>query len=202
MKALIQHEGTGLPLRRSNVDTDQLYPARCVGNILKSGHQDALLAEWRLDPDFVMNRPEHQGATVMVAGPDFGTGSSREWAVWALLDYGFRVVLAPRFGDIFRTNAAANGLVAGVMPEEDIERLWQGIESSPAAHLLVDLETRTVTMGDVQLRFEFPDNFRWRIMNGLDDIDVTLRDRVSEIEEYESRRRLTMPSVPRRRVKS
>lgn len=198
MEPLVTHVGKGVPLRRSNVDTDSIYPAEhaLMQNLGKTGHADDLMWTWRKDPDFVLNRPQHAGASVLVAGKDFGTGSSREWAVWALVDYGFRVIFSPRFGDIFRGNAAANGLVAGVLPESAIESLWAQIEAEPERCLEVDLEHRVVAVGELRFEFEYPDDFRWRVMNGLDDIEVT-QGYVDDISEYEGRRRPSLPRVPR-----
>lgn len=198
MKPLVTHVGTAVPLRRSNVDTDQIYPAQALfrGSLTKTGHADALMSEWRKDPDFVLNRPEYAGASVLVAGPDFGTGSSREWAVWALANYGFRVILASRFGDIFRGNAAANGLVAATLPMEAIETLWAQVEAQPAVPLTVDLNERTVSVQELEFAFEYPDDFRRRVMNGLDEIELTTQY-TDAIDAYEARRRTSMPKIPR-----
>ena len=196
MTPLITHTGIAVPLRRDNVDTDQLYPAQRILNApqTRTGHADALMADWREDPDFVLNKPAYDGASVLVAGRDFGTGSSREWAVWALADYGFRVVLAPRFGDIFRGNTAENGLVAGEMSEADIEELWVRLEDAPGSRIEVDLERRTVRCGESRYDFGYPEHFRQRVMRGLDEIALTL-EHAAEIEDFEARRRVTMPRV-------
>ncbi|MFE4002511.1 3-isopropylmalate dehydratase small subunit [Nocardioides sp. YIM B13467] len=198
MNPLVTHTGTAVPLRRSNVDTDQIYPAQLIlsAPVSSTGHADALMAEWRKDPDFVLNQPRYRGASVLVAGIDFGTGSSREWAVWALADYGFRVILAPRFGDIFRGNAAENGLVAAQVAETDVEKLWADIEAEPATPLTVDLETCTVRRGRATYSFDYPDHLRSRVMRGLDEIAATLHYE-GDIRAYEARRRPAMPEVHR-----
>ena len=198
MQPLVLHVGTAVPLRRSNVDTDQIYPADSglLNNATKTGHAGSLMRTWRKDPDFVLNRPEYSGASILIAGSDFGTGSSREWAVWALLDYGFRVIFSSRFGDIFRGNAAGNGLVAAVLPEDAIQALWEQVERDPAEALRVDLETREVSVRDLQFAFDYPDDFRWRVMKGLDEIELTLQHQ-AEIAQHEASRRPSMPTVPR-----
>src|SRR5437870_10448317 len=154
MEAFKVHKGIGVPMRRSNVDTDQIIPAVYLKRITRTGFEDGLFAAWRNDPDFVLNQPQHQGASILVAGPDFGTGSSREHAVWALLDYGFRVVISSRFGDIFRGNSGKGGLVAARMSQHDVELLWKLLEEQPGTELIVDLEARTVTAGTTVLPFE------------------------------------------------
>ncbi|MGD6741747.1 3-isopropylmalate dehydratase small subunit [Streptomyces sp. BH106] len=196
MTPLITHTGIAVPLRRDNVDTDQLYPAQRILTAPQSrtGHAEALMGDWREDPAFVLNNPSYDGASVLVAGRDFGTGSSREWAVWALADYGFRVVLAPRFGDIFRGNTAENGLVAGEMSEADIEELWVRLEDAPGTRVEVNLEQRTVRCGTSRYDFGYPEHFRQRVMRGLDEIALTL-EHAAEIEDFEARRRATMPRV-------
>lgn len=186
--------GTAVPFRRSNVDTDQIIPAVFLKRVTKTGFDDALFHAWRQDPDFILNRPEYQGATVLVAGPDFGTGSSREHAVWALRDYGFRVVLSPRFADIFRGNAGKQGLLTGVVSEEDAERLWEAIEAQPGIAATVDLVAKTATVGEVQVSFDIDDYTRWRLLEGLDDIALTLRDE-ARISEYESGRASWRPTT-------
>jgi 3-isopropylmalate/(R)-2-methylmalate dehydratase small subunit len=186
--------GTAVPFRRSNVDTDQIIPAVFLKRVTKTGFDDALFHAWRQDPDFILNRPEYQGATVLVAGPDFGTGSSREHAVWALRDYGFRVVLSPRFADIFRGNAGKQGLLTGVVSEEDAERLWEAIEAEPGIAATVDLVAKTATVGGVQVSFDIDDYTRWRLLEGLDDIALTLRDE-ARISEYESGRASWRPTT-------
>jgi 3-isopropylmalate/(R)-2-methylmalate dehydratase small subunit len=168
------HTGTALPLRRGNVDTDQIIPAVYLKRITRTGFEDGLFAAWRSDPDFVLNKPEHVGASILVAGPDFGTGSSREHAVWALLDYGFKVVLSPRFGDIFRGNSGKSGLLTAVLDERDIETLWAMIEADPTTALTVDLDAKQVRAGDLVASFDIDDYTRWRLMEGLDDISITM----------------------------
>ncbi len=179
--------GVGVPLRRSNVDTDQIIPAVYLKRVTKTGFEDALFAAWRQDPDFVLNQESYRGARVLVAGADFGTGSSREHAVWALRDYGFDVVLSPRFGDIFRGNSGKQGLVAGQITEADTESLWSAIEASPGIEVTVDLVARNVRVGDLSVSFEIDDYTRWRLLEGLDDIGLTLRDE-ARITEFESQR--------------
>ncbi len=179
--------GVAVPLRRSNVDTDQIIPAVFLKRVTKTGFEDALFHGWRQDPEFILNQEPYQGATVLVAGPDFGTGSSREHAVWALRDYGFRVVLSPRFADIFRGNSGKQGLLAGQISEEDAERLWAAIEADPGIAATVDLVAKTATIGEVQVSFDIDDYTRWRLLEGLDDIALTLRDE-ARISEYESGR--------------
>lgn len=186
--------GTAVPFRRSDVDTDQIIPAVFLKRVTKTGFEDALFHAWRQDPDFILNRPEYQGATVLVAGPDFGTGSSREHAVWALRDFGFRVVLSPRFADIFRGNAGKQGLLTGIITEEDAERLWEAIEAQPGIAATVDLVAKTATVGEVQVSFDIDDYTRWRLLEGLDDIALTLRDE-ARISEYESGRASWRPTT-------
>ncbi|MDR6970201.1 3-isopropylmalate dehydratase small subunit [Leifsonia shinshuensis] len=186
--------GTAVPFRRSNVDTDQIIPAVFLKRVTKTGFEDALFHAWRQDPDFILNRPEYQGATVLVAGADFGTGSSREHAVWALRDFGFRVVLSPRFADIFRGNAGKQGLLTGIVTEEDAERLWEAIEARPGIAATVDLVAKTATVGEVQVSFDIDDYTRWRLLEGLDDIALTLRDEAL-ISEYESGRASWRPTT-------
>jgi len=192
--------GVALPLRRSNVDTDQIIPAVYLKRVTKTGFEDALFAAWRADPEFVLNRPEYQGARVLVAGADFGTGSSREHAVWALRDYGFDVVLSPRFGDIFRGNAGKQGLLAAQITEEDAQKLWSIIEADPGIELTVDLVARTARVGDCTVPFQVDDYTRWRLLEGLDDIGLTLRDE-ARIAEFESHREPWRPrTLPARQV--
>jgi len=186
--------GTAVPFRRSDVDTDQIIPAVFLKRVTKTGFEDALFHEWRKDPDFILNRPEYQGATVLVTGPDFGTGSSREHAVWALRDFGFRVVLSPRFADIFRGNAGKQGLLTGIISETDAERLWEAIEAQPGIAATVDLVAKTATVGEVQVSFDIDDYTRWRLLEGLDDIALTLRDEAL-ISEYESGRASWRPTT-------
>ncbi|MBI5161145.1 MAG: 3-isopropylmalate dehydratase small subunit [Micrococcales bacterium] len=179
-------EGVAVPFRRSNVDTDQIIPAVYLKRVTKTGFEDALFASWRQEPDFELNRPEYTGATVLIAGMDFGTGSSREHAVWALRDYGFRAVISPRFGDIFRGNSGKQGLLAGTVTEEEVERLWAALEARPGASAAVDLTAKTVTVGDLTVPFEIDDYTRWRLLEGLDDIGLTLRqeERITEFEAH------------------
>lgn len=175
MEKFTTHTGVGVPLRRSNVDTDQIIPAVYLKRVTRTGFEDALFAAWRGDPAFVLNQPAYSSGSVLVAGPDFGTGSSREHAVWALKDYGFKVVLASRFADIFRGNSGKQGLVAGIVAQEDIELLWKVLETKPGTEVTVDLVERTATADDVVVRFQIDDYTRWRLMEGLDDIGLTLQ---------------------------
>ncbi|SDN93890.1 3-isopropylmalate/(R)-2-methylmalate dehydratase small subunit [Cryobacterium flavum] len=184
--------GVAVPLRRSNVDTDQIIPAVHLKRVTRTGFEDALFAAWRLDPDFVINKKEYQGGRVLIAGADFGIGSSREHAVWALRDYGFDVVLSPRFGDIFRGNSGKQGLLAGQISEADAETLWNLIESDPGIELTVDLVSKTVRVGDLTVNFEIDDYTRWRLLEGLDDIGLTLRDE-ARINEFEATREPWLP---------
>ncbi|QEO10640.1 3-isopropylmalate dehydratase small subunit [Protaetiibacter larvae] len=189
-------EGVAVPFRRSNVDTDQIIPAQFLKRVTKTGFDDALFYQWRQDPDFILNRPEYQGAKVLIAGPDFGTGSSREHAVWALRDFGFRAVISPRFADIFRGNSGKQGLLTGTIPEEQIEQLWERIEAEPGIAATVDLVAKTVSVGEVSFAFDIDDYTRWRLLEGLDDIGLTLRDeaRITEFEgTRESWRPRTLP---------
>ncbi|CUU54948.1 3-isopropylmalate/(R)-2-methylmalate dehydratase small subunit [Parafrankia irregularis] len=194
MQALTVHTGTAMPLRRSDVDTDQIIPVRFLNRSSRTGHADSLFADWRQDPKFVFNRPEHHGATVLVAGRDFGTGSSREYAVWALQNYGFRVVLAPRFGDIFRENALLNGLVAIVLPAVVIEQLWTVVTAAPAAALTVDLLRQQVGWAGHRCRFEIDPRMRARILAGTDAIDDTMLH-ADLITSYEAGRRRLLPTT-------
>jgi 3-isopropylmalate/(R)-2-methylmalate dehydratase small subunit len=187
MEKFTQHTGVGVPLRRSNVDTDQIIPAVYLKRVTRTGFEDALFAAWRGDPGFVLNQPAYANGSVLVAGPDFGTGSSREHAVWALKDYGFRVVLSPRFADIFRGNSGKQGLLAGVVAPEDIELLWKVLETRPGTEVTVDLEARTVVCDDVVVPFQVDDYTRWRLMEGLDDIGLTLNHE-AEIRAFEESR--------------
>ncbi|WP_099332589.1 3-isopropylmalate dehydratase small subunit [Actinomyces minihominis] len=187
MEKISTHRGIGVPLRRSNVDTDQIIPAVFLKRITRTGFEDALFSAWRKDPAFVLNDPVYARGSVLVAGPDFGTGSSREHAVWALKDYGFRVVLAPKFGDIFRSNSGKQGLVAGVISQEDCEALWKLMETEPGTELEVSLEGRTVKAGGATYPFEIDDYTRWRLMEGLDDIGLTLRAE-GDISAFEAER--------------
>lgn len=187
MDKFTTHTGIGVPLRRSNVDTDQIIPAVYLKRITRTGFEDALFAAWRNDPDFVLNQDAYRSGSVLIAGPDFGTGSSREHAVWALKDYGFRVVLSPKFADIFRGNAGKQGLVAGVITQEDCDSLWKVLENEPGTEVTVSLEAKTVTAGPVTASFEIDDYARWCLLEGLDDIALTLRDE-DAICAYEAKR--------------
>ena len=188
------HVGTAVPLRRSNVDTDQIIPAEYLKRVTRSGFEDGLFAAWRRDPDFVLNDSRYDGASVLVTGPDFGTGSSREHAVWALQDYGFRAVIASRFGDIFRNNSLKGGLLPVVLDEATVERLQALVESDPRVDVTVDLEARQVRAGDVTADFDLDDYTRWRLMNGLDDIGLTLA-RADEITAFEAVRPGWLPTT-------
>ncbi|MFJ9447312.1 3-isopropylmalate dehydratase small subunit [Kitasatospora sp. NPDC101235] len=187
MEKFTTHTGRAVPLRRSNVDTDQIIPAHWLKKVTRSGFEDGLFEAWRKDESFILNRPERQGATVLVAGPEFGTGSSREHAVWALQNYGFHVVVSSRFADIFRGNSLKNGLLTVVLPQETVERLWVLTESDPSVEITVDLEAREVRAEGVTATFELDDNVRWRLLNGLDDISITLRNE-ADIAAFEATR--------------
>ncbi len=179
--------GVAAPLRRSNVDTDQIIPAVYLKRITKTGFEDALFASWRNDADFVLNQPAYQKAEVLIAGPDFGTGSSREHAVWALRDFGFKAVFSSKFADIFRGNAGKQGLIAGAISEADTEALWAAIEANPGVSVEVNLEAKTITLGSLKVSFEIDDYTRWRLLEGLDDIGLTLRSEQA-ITDFEARR--------------
>jgi 3-isopropylmalate/(R)-2-methylmalate dehydratase small subunit len=187
MEKFIKHTGTGLPLRRSNVDTDQIIPAVYLKRVTRSGFEDGLFAAWRSDPEFVLNQEAFKKGTVLVAGADFGTGSSREHAVWALQNYGFKVVISSRFADIFRGNSLKGGLLTIIVSQEDVEALWSAIESAPDTAITVDLETRTVSYNSTVLEFAIDDYTRWRLMEGLDDIGLTLKQ-TDSIDEFEKTR--------------
>jgi 3-isopropylmalate/(R)-2-methylmalate dehydratase small subunit len=187
MDAFTTHTGTALPLRRGNVDTDQIIPAVYLKRVTRTGFQDGLFGAWRNDPQFILNRPEHAGVSVLVAGPDFGTGSSREHAVWALMDYGFKAVLSSRFADIFRGNSGKAGLLAGEVDQEVVERIWELVESDPATAVTVDLERCEVRAGDLVAPFRIDDYTRYRLLNGLDDVDITLSHE-DDITSYEAKR--------------
>ncbi|MEV8046713.1 3-isopropylmalate dehydratase small subunit [Streptomyces griseoluteus] len=176
MEAFTTHTGRAVPLRRSNVDTDQIIPAHWLKKVTRDGFEDGLFEAWRKDDTFVLNRPERQGATVLVAGPDFGTGSSREHAVWALQNYGFKAVISARFADIFRGNSLKNGLLTVVLEQKVVDALWELTERDPEAAITVDLEAREVRAEGITASFELDENSRWRLLNGLDDISLTLRD--------------------------
>lgn len=192
MEKFETHTGVAVPLRRSAVDTDQIIPAVYLKRVTKTGFHDALFASWRQDPDFILNQPAYEGASVLVAGPDFGTGSSREHAVWALRDYGFRAVLSPKFADIFRGNAGKQGLVTGVISDADVEAIWQALEAEPGTEVTIDLEAREARVGDLRVPFEIDDYTRWRLLEGLDDIGLTLRDE-EKIAQFEARRESWRP---------
>ena len=187
MDKFTSHTGTALPLRRSNVDTDQIIPAVYLKRVTRTGFEDGLFAAWRNDPEFVANKPEYQGVSVLVAGPDFGTGSSREHAVWALMDYGFKVVLSSRFADIFRGNSGKAGLLSVPVEQDVIEQLWALVEADPTTQVTVDLEAREVRAGDLVAPFEIDDYTRYRLLNGLDDIGITL-GHDDDIASYEAGR--------------
>jgi len=194
MEKFTTHTGVGVPLRRTNVDTDQIIPAVYLKRVTRTGFEDALFAAWRGDPAFVLNQDAYKTGSVLVAGADFGTGSSREHAVWALKDYGFRVVLAPRFADIFRGNSGKQGLVAGIVAQEDIEILWKILETKPGTEVTVDLEARTAHADDVTVPFQIDDYTRWRLMEGLDDIGLTLQHE-DEIAAFEAGRAAWRPKT-------
>jgi 3-isopropylmalate/(R)-2-methylmalate dehydratase small subunit len=187
MDKFLTHTGSALPLRRSNVDTDQIIPAECLKRITRHGFEDALFKAWREDPNFVLNKPEYKDATILVAGPEFGTGSSREHAVWALMDYGFKVVLSSRYADIFRGNSGKAGLVTAEVSQDVIDKIWALIEKDANTQITVDLDKRQVKAGDLVADFQIDDYVRWRLMEGLDDIGLTLRHE-SKITEFEKSR--------------
>jgi len=192
MEKFSTHTGIAAPLKRSAVDTDQIIPAVYLKRVTKTGFEDALFANWRQDPEFVLNQPAYAGASILVAGPDFGTGSSREHAVWALRDFGFKVVLSPKFADIFRGNAGKQGLVTGVVSEADLETIWAALDAQPGAEMTVDLETRTAALGELRVSFDIDDYTRWRLLEGLDDIGLTLRNE-DKIAQFEARREAWRP---------
>lgn len=187
MEKFISHTGTGVPLRRSNVDTDQIIPAVYLKRVTRSGFEDGLFAAWRSDPEFVLNKAEYQGGTILVAGVDFGTGSSREHAVWALQNYGFKVVISSRFADIFRGNSLKGGLLTVILPQNEVEAIWTAVEADPKMSITVDLEKRILGYQGKEIPFELDDYTRWRLMEGLDDIGLTLRH-IDSVEDFESRR--------------
>ncbi len=202
MEKFTTHTGVAVPLRRSNVDTDQIIPASYLKRVTRDGFEDGLFSAWRNDPSFVLNDEGYAGGSVLVAGPDFGTGSSREHAVWALQNYGFKVVISPRFADIFRGNAGKSGLLAAQVDEKVVQRLWDHLEETPGATVTVDLESRTVRAGEgspesntaIEANFQIDDYTRWRLLEGLDDIGITL-SHDDEIESYESRRPTWKPAT-------
>ena len=187
MEKFVKHTGSALPLRRSNVDTDQIIPAVYLKRITKSGFEDGLFAAWRNDPAFELNQPQYKNATILVVGPDFGTGSSREHAVWALQNYGFKVVLSSRFADIFRGNSQKMGLLTVILPQDEIEKIWKKIESEPDTKITVDLEAKTVTYEATTIAFAIDDYTRWRLMEGLDDIGLTFT-KIDEVTKFEEKR--------------
>ena len=193
MEKFITHTGTGVPLRASNVDTDQIIPARYLKSVKRTGFSEGLFSNWRSDDNFVLNQAQFKDGSVLFAGSDFGTGSSREHAVWALSEYGFRAVFSSRFADIFHGNAGKSGLLTGLMEQEDIELIWKQLEAGET-QVTVDLEARTVTVGENTYRFDIDDYTRWRLMEGLDDIGITLRNE-DAIAAYESRRPSFKPAV-------
>jgi 3-isopropylmalate/(R)-2-methylmalate dehydratase small subunit len=186
--------GVGAPLRRSNVDTDQIIPAVYLKRITKTGFEDALFAAWRNDPDFVLNQDAYKNAEVLVAGPDFGTGSSREHAVWALRDYGFKCVLSSKFADIFRGNSGKQGLVTGEITDADTEKLWAALEANPGSSITINLVEQTATIGDLSVHFDIDEYTKWRLLEGLDDIGLTLRDEQA-ITDFEAKRPNWMPKT-------
>ena len=194
MDAFTTHTGIGVPLRRSNVDTDQIIPAEYLKRVTRSGFEDGCFAAWRADETFVLNDPRYAGGSVLVAGPDFGTGSSREHAVWALMNYGFRVVISSRFADIFRGNSGKQGLLTAQCSQDDVELLWKLLENQPGTSVTVDLVSRTVTAGDLVASFAVDDYTRWRLLEGLDDISLTLRHE-EEVTAYEASRPRWRPAL-------
>jgi 3-isopropylmalate/(R)-2-methylmalate dehydratase small subunit len=194
MQPFVRHTGVGVPLRWSDVDTDQIIPAVYLKRVTRTGFEDGLFAAWRADEDFVLNHEAYRNGSVLVAGPDFGTGSSREHAVWALLDYGFRVVISPRFGEIFRGNAGKQGLLAAQCTQEDVESLWKHLETQPGTTVTVDLSEQTVQAGDLAVPFTIDSYTRWRLLEGLDDIALTLQH-VEEINQFEGHRPSWLPTT-------
>ena len=194
MEKFISHTGSALPLRRSNVDTDQIIPAVYLKRVARSGFEDGLFAAWRSDPEFVLNKAEYSKASILVAGADFGTGSSREHAVWALQNYGFKVVISSRFADIFRGNSLKAGLLTVILGQSDVEALWSAIEAEPSLEIKVDLQTRLVSYKNQAISFDLDDYTRWRMMEGLDDIGLTLR-KIDEVENFEEKRAKFKPKT-------
>lgn len=194
MEKFTTFRGVAVPFERSNVDTDQIIPAVFLKRITKTGYDDALFYSWRQDPAFILNQPVYAGASILFAGPDFGTGSSREHAVWALRDYGFKAVFAPRFGDIFRGNSGKSGVLTGTIDEATIERIWGILTADPGIEATVDLEARTVSVGGVSVAFGIDDYTRWRLLEGLDDIGLTLRDE-DAITAFEAQRESWRPTT-------
>ncbi|MFM7597701.1 MAG: 3-isopropylmalate dehydratase small subunit [Actinomycetota bacterium] len=194
MEAFTVHTGTAAPLRRSNVDTDQIIPAEYLKRITRHGFEDGLFKAWRDDSGFVLNQPQYSGVSILVAGPDFGTGSSREHAVWALQDYGFQVVISSRFADIFRGNSGKAGLLTALVDQDVVERLWALIESDPSTPVTVDLAAQTISAGDVVASFDVDPYVRWRLLEGLDDIGITLQNE-ADISDFESTRPTFTPTT-------
>jgi len=194
MDKFVTLTSTAAPLRASNVDTDQIIPAEYLKRITRHGFEDALFAAWRKDPEFVLNKPEFQGVEILVAGPDFGTGSSREHAVWALMDFGFKVVISSRFADIFRGNSGKQGLLTALVEQDVVESLWKRIENDPTTKVTVDLEARTIRTDDFVAPFEVDEYVRWRLMEGLDDIGLTMKH-LDEISEFEAKRATFKPTT-------
>jgi 3-isopropylmalate/(R)-2-methylmalate dehydratase small subunit len=194
MEKFVKHTGTAVPLRRSNVDTDQIIPAVYLKRVTRSGFEDGLFAAWRNDPEFVLNQPAFKSASILVAGVDFGTGSSREHAVWALQNYGFKVVISSRFADIFRGNSLKGGLLTVIIDQVDVEALWAAVESDPTTSVTVDLESRSVSYNNVVLPFEIDDYTRWRLMEGLDDIGLTFKN-ADSIDSFEKSRTQLKPAT-------
>ncbi|MFF6954096.1 3-isopropylmalate dehydratase small subunit [Streptomyces iakyrus] len=194
MEAFTTHTGRAVPLRRSNVDTDQIIPAHWLKKVTRDGFEDGLFEAWRKDETFVLNQSERQGATVLVAGPDFGTGSSREHAVWALQNYGFKAVISSRFADIFRGNSLKNGLLTVVLEQKTVDALWELTEQDPQTEITVDLERREVRAEGITASFELDENSRWRLLNGLDDISITLQNE-ADIAAYEAKRPAFKPQT-------
>ena len=194
MEKFVKHTGTAVPLRRSNVDTDQIIPAVYLKRVTRSGFEDGLFSAWRSDPEFVLNKAEYKAGTILVAGVDFGTGSSREHAVWALQNYGFKAVISSRFADIFRGNSLKGGLLTVIIEQSDVEALWAAIEANPATSVSVDLETRTVSYDNVVLPFAIDDYTRWRLMEGLDDIGLTFKN-ADSIDSFEKSRTSLKPAT-------
>lgn len=194
MEKFVTHTGTAAPLRRSNVDTDQIIPAEFLKRITRHGFEDGLFKAWRNDPEFVLNKPEYQKATILIAGPEFGTGSSREHAVWALQDFGFKCVLSSRFADIFRGNSGKAGLLTAQVDQEVIEKLWELVESDPKLAVTVDLNNKTVSAGDLVADFQIDDYVRWRLLEGLDDVALTMQ-KAEKIDQFESTRPSFLPAT-------
>ncbi len=194
MEKFINHTGSALPLRRSNVDTDQIIPAVYLKRITKNGFEDGLFAAWRNDPSFELNQPQYQKSSILVAGPDFGTGSSREHAVWALQNYGFKVVLSSRFADIFRGNSQKMGLLTVILTQEEIEEIWQVVESKPDTQITVDLASKTISYAGKTLSFAIDDYTRWRLMEGLDDIGLTFT-KIDAVTTFEEKRASFKPKT-------